>query len=97
MSTWFVYILRCADGSFYTGITTDVARRLEEHNGSDRLGARYTRGRRPVSLAYVEASSSRAEATRRETAIRQLGRAGKAALCAHPAPSRQGMGGEADK
>lgn len=80
MSAWFVYILRCADGSYYTGITTDVSRRLAEHNGSDALGARYTRSRRPVSLAHVEAAASRAEATRREAAIRRLGRAGKAAL-----------------
>lgn len=78
---WFVYVLRCADGSFYTGITTDVARRLEEHNGSDRLGARYTRVRRPVSLAYMETVASRAEATRREAAIRKSGRVGKARLC----------------
>lgn len=82
MSAWFVYILRCADGSFYTGITTDVARRVAEHNASDRLGARYTRARRPVSLAHVEEAASRAEAARREAAIRRLGRAGKADLCA---------------
>lgn len=81
MSTWFVYILRCADGSFYTGITTDVTRRVEEHNSHDKLGARYTRSRRPVSLAYVEEVTSRGEATKREAAIRRLGRAGKAALC----------------
>jgi putative endonuclease len=82
LSDWFVYILRCADGSYYTGITTDVARRLEEHNGSARLGARYTRTRRPVRLAHVETVASRAEATRREAAIRKLGRAGKTRLCA---------------
>ena len=81
-SAWFIYILRCADGSFYTGITTDIARRVAEHNASDRLGARYTRSRRPVSLAYAEAADSRASATRREAAIRKLGRAGKTALCA---------------
>lgn len=87
MSAWYVYILRCADGSFYTGITTDVARRVAEHNGHsghgghDRLGARYTRGRRPVSLAYVEEAASRGEATKREAAIRRLGRVGKAGLC----------------
>jgi len=87
LSAWYVYILRCADGSFYTGITTDVARRLEEHNGNSgqggngKLGARYTRSRRPVSLAYVEAAASRGEATKREAAIRRLGRAGKVALC----------------
>lgn len=81
MSAWYVYILRCADGSFYTGITTDVARRVAEHNGNDKLGARYTRSRRPVNLAYVEEAASRGEATKREAAIRRLGRAGKAGLC----------------
>lgn len=81
MSAWYVYILRCADGSFYTGITTDVARRVAEHNGHDKLGARYTRSRRPVSLAYVEEAASRGEATKREAAIRRLGRVGKAGLC----------------
>jgi putative endonuclease len=88
---WFVYILRCADGSYYTGITTDPARRLAEHNTSDRLGARYTRSRRPVTLAHVEAAASRSEAAKREAAIRRLGRAGKAALCegvASQVPSR---------
>ncbi|MEW5770130.1 MAG: GIY-YIG nuclease family protein [Pseudomonadota bacterium] len=81
MPAWYVYILRCADGTFYTGITTDVTRRLAEHNGSGRAGARYTRARRPVSLAHVETVGSRAEAARREAAIRRLGRAGKMALC----------------
>ena len=78
---WFVYILRCVDGSFYTGITTDPDRRLAEHNGSDRLGARYTRARRPVRLAYLEEIPSRSEAARREAAIRKLGRVGKVNLC----------------
>jgi putative endonuclease len=50
-SAWFVYLLRCADGTLYTGITTDVDRRLAEHNGNHGLGARYTRSRRPVTLA----------------------------------------------
>jgi putative endonuclease len=92
LSAWFVYILRCADGSFYTGITTDVARRVAEHNGNDALGARYTRSRRPVLLAYAEAAASRAEATRREAAIRRLGRAGKTALCAQASPSLAPVG-----
>lgn len=93
MSAWYVYILRCADGSFYTGITTDVARRLAEHNGNDKLGARYTRARRPVSLAHVEAVEGRSAAARREATIRRLGRSGKAALCASfvPAPAQAGI------
>ena len=77
---WYVYLLRCADGTFYTGITTDVTRRLAEHNTSDRLGARYTRSRRPLELAYFEGVDSRSAAAQREAAIRKLGRAGKERL-----------------
>ena len=80
-AAWFVYMLRCADGTLYTGITTDVDRRVAEHNGDSGLGARYTRSRRPVTLAYVEPARDRAEAARREAAIKQLDRARKLALC----------------
>ncbi len=79
---WCVYMLRCADGTLYTGITTDVRRRIAEHNGEGGPGARYTRSRRPVQLVYVEAAANRAEASRREAAIKQLDRADKLALCA---------------
>lgn len=79
-SPWFVYILRCADGSLYTGVARDLQRRLDEHNGDDRLGARYTRGRRPVTLVYVEPAPDRAAACRREHAIKRLPRAAKTAL-----------------
>ncbi|MDO9220315.1 MAG: GIY-YIG nuclease family protein [Thiobacillus sp.] len=75
-------MLRCADGSLYTGITTDLARRLAEHNGDGPAGARYTRSRRPVLLAYSEAASNRSDATQREAAIKRLDRARKLALCA---------------
>lgn len=75
-------MLRCADGTLYTGITTDLPRRLAEHNGAGGVGARYTRSRRPVELVYAEASPSRAEASRREAAIKRLDRAAKLALCA---------------
>ncbi len=78
---WFVYILRCGDDTLYTGITTDISRRIEEHNAGKPPGARYTRGRRPVALAYVERAASRAAAARRETAIKQFGRKHKLALC----------------
>ena len=81
-AAWCVYMLRCADGSLYTGITTDVVRRVAEHNGDGPLGARYTRSRRPVQLVHVEPAANRAEATRREAAIKQLDRARKLALCA---------------
>lgn len=75
-------MLRCADGSLYTGITTDVARRLAEHNGDGAAGARYTRSRRPVQLVYAEAACDRAAAARREAAIKRLDRARKLALAA---------------
>lgn len=81
---WQVYIVRCADGSLYTGIARDVVRRLAEHNG-DRgrgAGANYTRARRPVTLVYREDADDRSAASRREYAIKQLDRAAKLALIA---------------
>lgn len=81
---WCVYILRCADGSLYTGITTDSARRLAEHNGDGPRGARYTRSRRPVELVYAETAPSRDAAARREAAIKRFDRARKLALCKIP-------------
>jgi putative endonuclease len=80
MPSWNVYLVRCADGTLYTGIATDVARRVAEHNGSDALGARYTRSRRPVVLVYAETVATRSEALKREHQIRRLGRAGKEKL-----------------
>lgn len=77
---WFVYLLRCADGTLYTGVTTDVARRVDEHNHSDKRGARYTRARRPVELLYCEATDNRSAACKREAAIRHLSRSAKLAL-----------------
>lgn len=75
-------MLRCADSSLYTGITTNLDRRLAEHNGDGPAGARYTRTRRPVQLVYSEAASNRSDASQREAAIKQLDRARKLALCA---------------
>ena len=69
--SWFVYLLRCSDRSLYTGITTDLTQRLHEHNHSDK-GAKYTRGRRPVSLVYQEKLKSRSDASRREYRIKKL-------------------------
>lgn len=69
---WFVYILRCADNSLYTGITTDINKRLDQHNGVDKCGAKYTHGRRPVSLVYQESLNSRSSASKRECAIKSL-------------------------
>jgi putative endonuclease len=75
---WFVYILRCADHSFYTGVTTDLARRLRQHNAG--LASRYTRSRLPVTLAYRERSLDRGAALRREAAIKRLTRRAKERL-----------------
>lgn len=76
--SWFVYLLRCADGTLYAGITTDLDRRLAAHNAG--VGARYTRARRPVELIHTEPAADRAEASRREAAIKKLSRAAKLAL-----------------
>ncbi len=80
MKTWHVYIARCSDDSLYTGIATDVQRRIEEHNSDDRLAARYTRGRRPITLLYSEQYTTRSEASRRESEIKQMSREEKKAL-----------------
>jgi putative endonuclease len=79
-AAWFVYIVRCADGTLYTGVTTDLERRLREHNGEDSNGARYTRPRRPVSLAYHERAGNRSDAGKRESAIKKLSRSAKQQL-----------------
>lgn len=77
--SYFVYILKCSDETLYTGIATDVDRRLEEHNTSPK-GAKYTRVRRPVSLVYTEELEDRSSACRREYAIKQLKREEKLEL-----------------
>jgi len=75
---WFVYLLRCRDGTLYAGITTDVGRRVAQHNAG--TAARYTRSRRPVALVYQVRASSRGDALRREAALRKLSRDAKEAL-----------------
>ena len=71
-SGWFVYMLRCGDGSLYTGITTDPQRRLRQHRGEIKGGARYTRARRPLVLVYLESQTDRSAAGRREAQIKAL-------------------------
>lgn len=68
---WQVYIVRCADDSLYTGITTDVSRRLLEHNDAVKA-AKYTRARQPVELVYSEKAKNRSEAAMREAALKKL-------------------------
>jgi len=74
----YVYVLECADGSLYTGYTTDVERRVAEHDAGD--GAKYTRGRTPVELVHREAFDSRSAAMAREHEIKSLTRAEKQRL-----------------
>ena len=78
MGSWFVYILRCGDGTLYTGVTTDLDRRVAAHQRG--TASKYTRARRPVRLACFEPAESRAEALKREAAIKRLPRRGKLAL-----------------
>lgn len=75
---WYVYIVRCADGTLYTGISTNVPQRLRTHNRG--RGAKYTRSRTPVELVYQELASDRAAAQRREHEIKRLAHAAKRAL-----------------
>ena len=79
MSDWHVYILRCADGSFYTGIALDVARRLQEHESGVR-GAKYLRGRAPLELVFEQVAGDRAAAQRLEHRVKRLSRIEKEAL-----------------
>lgn len=81
MTTYTLYILRCADGTLYTGITTDLVRRVKEHNSST-LGAKYTRGRRPVALVFSETFQNRSQASQGEARIKRLSRAEKMTLIA---------------
>lgn len=81
-NSWTVYILRCADDSLYTGITNNVSRRIQEHNGSPR-GASYTRGRRPVALAYTFAVADRSAASRLEAWIKSCDRKTKESIISH--------------
>ncbi|SET70273.1 putative endonuclease [Nitrosomonas marina] len=75
---WTVYILECADGSLYTGITKDLTRRITEHEIGK--GARYTAGRGPFRLVYQELHKNRSDATKREAAVKSMTRAGKLEL-----------------
>ena len=75
---WYLYILRCGDGSLYTGITTDVEKRLEAHRSGK--GAKYTRGRGPLELVYREECGDHSEALKRELEIKRLPREEKLKL-----------------
>jgi putative endonuclease len=84
--SYSLYIVCCADGTLYTGIATDVARRLMQHNGARGKGARYTAARRPVRLVYQAAFPSRSAASIEEARIKRLTRAEKQRLIETGAP-----------
>ena len=77
-TTWYLYMLRCGDGTLYTGITTDVQRRLAAHRRG--TGAKYTRGRGPLELVYQERLPDHGQALRRELAVKAMTRQEKLAL-----------------
>ncbi len=85
---WKLYILRCGDGTLYTGITTDVPARLEAHRSGK--GAKYTRGRAPLELAYTEECADHSAALKRELAVKRLTKAEKLALIRDNSPDRSG-------
>ena len=84
-AVWSVYLVECADGSFYTGIAIDVVARVDQHNRG--LGAKYTRGRRPVELVYTTQAGDRGEALKLEYALKQLTREQKQHLIVSAAPN----------
>lgn len=79
MTPWFVYMIRCSDASLYSGVTTDIERRFNEHK-EGKVGAKYTRARIVLHIAYVETCTSRSEAQIREAQLKKLSKAEKEAL-----------------
>ncbi|MFC1901814.1 GIY-YIG nuclease family protein [Chloroflexota bacterium] len=80
MLNWHLYLIRCDDGSLYTGITTDVARRFAEHQGNGDAGAKYLRGRGPLVLVFQKKLGSRSLALGVESKVKKLSKAGKEEL-----------------
>jgi putative endonuclease len=89
-AAWRVYLLRCADGTLYTGVTRDLPRRLRQHNGEIVGGARYTRSRRPVELLWYEVHTQRGDAQRAEARIKGLPRRAKLQLSRQGPPAPPG-------
>ena len=77
---WHVYILQCADATFYTGVARDLQKRLLQHNGGQAGGAKYTRGRRPVQLVWFDSAPDRSAAQQREATIKKMSRGEKLRL-----------------
>ena len=77
---WYVYILKASDGTLYTGITTNIERRINEHNTNNRIGSKSLRAKRPVTLSYFEELENRSHATKREIEIKKMDRKDKLIL-----------------
>ena len=71
---WYMYVVLCFDNSFYCGITTNLEKRLKQHNGAIKGGAKYTRSRRPCKYIYKEAAQNRSDALKKEAAFKKLSR-----------------------
>lgn len=80
--SWYVYILKCGDGSLYTGITNNLEKRMQEHEKG--AGAKYTRGKAPFTIIYKESCPDRRDASRKEAEIKKLTRSEKMVLCGMP-------------
>ena len=87
VNTWVCYLLRCADGTYYCGVTNDLDKRLATHNAGE--GAKYTRGRTPVRLAHIEVCADKSTALKREMQIKQMARSKKHLLCTTPSRTAQ--------
>ena len=87
--TWYVYMIRCSDGSLYAGVTTDVERRFAEHKEGGKVGAKYTRAKIPLRVVYVEPQASRSEAQVREHQLKKLTKAEKEALVKSQEPPKK--------
>ena len=74
---WYMYVVVCNDNSFYCGITTNIERRLKQHNGVIKGGAKYTRSKRPCNYVYTEICKNRSEASTKEAAFKKLNRKSK--------------------
>lgn len=81
VSSWCVYLLLCADNSYYCGITNNIQKRLRQHNGEIAGGAKYTHARRPCQLAYLEPADNRSHASQKEYQIKRLKASAKQRLC----------------
>lgn len=79
-TVWWIYMLRCGDGTLYTGIATDVRRRISEHEGQGPKAAKYLRGRMPLKLVFEKKIGTRSEATREELRLKKLSRREKLIL-----------------